>query len=274
MKKRWLLLPLAICLIAVIGVGGVGLAHSLARPHRFIEPPHFVQTNPPPWLFTFDPAYPISGRVPLQQAFAEGARGIKDGGSDYPIYAVAWLAQGKDNGEAIVQFAKGDPYMAEASMSVDPDTGDWGGAGGGLPTRAACGKGGVTPPYQYIGPVCGIGFGGGVETPTQPGIAFGDWTAADGRVFLVDRLPNIEIRPRGATPIMADGSPGWLTQPGLGFTSVVVPLAHGYRLLVASDAGPARTLAAANIVMAHLDQCLPIPTSLPMPTPGNSGNPG
>jgi|SRR5579862_105477 len=255
MKKRWLLLPLVVCLVAALVAGEIGLARWLTRSS------HQEGFLPPPWLFVFDPPHPISGHVPLQQAFAEGARGVKHGGDEYPIYAVAWLAQGTDNGEAIVQFAKTDPYLNQVFLDVNPGTGDWEGGSNSFLMEAPCHGGTPVAPYGYLGPICGVGFMQGSSDGAN-----GFWTAPVGKVFLVDRFVYSTTRPTGATLLTVAGASGWLTEPGLGFTAVVVPLAQGQRLVVVSNAEPTRTLAAARVVMAHLDQCLPLATPLPQPT--------
>ncbi len=203
----------------------------------------------PPWTFIWHPAHPISQNVPAQRAFFEGARGVDSSGNEHLIYAAVWLMVGPTHGEAIVQFAKGDSFLAQAALSVNPTTHDWDGGGGDLPPHQPCGKGYIQ--YTYLGPVCNFGFGQGAKGP------FAQWSAPDGNLFLADRLPYQATRPAGATSVLLGKAPGWMTQPGFGYTSVVVPLPNGHTFLLASTAGTTHTLAAAQAIMAHLDSFLP-----------------
>lgn len=238
-------LGVAAVLIATVLFTGQGALRSLFH-HRYGEQGGAML---PPWAFIWHPAHPISQNVAAQTAFFEGARGVDASGNEHPIYAAAWLMVGPTHGEAIVQFAKGDSYLNQAALSVNPATHDWDGGGGDLSPHQPCGKGYIK--YTYLDPVCNFGFGQGTKGP------FAQWSVPDGSLFLADRLPYQATRPAGATSVLLGETPGWQTQPGFGFTSVVVPLPNGHTFLLASTAGPTQTLAAAQAIMAHLDSFLP-----------------
>jgi hypothetical protein len=236
---------LPIVLILLVGCGAQG---STSRSK-------VLESSVPPWMFVWNP--PVGGipaSVPMQKAFMEGARGVDAAtGNAHPIYFVAWLMIGPTYGDAIVQFAKGDSYLNEAGLAVNPKTHDWDGGGGDILTPGAkCTQGVV---HNYVGDTCGafIGTCQCADGPTA------DWLDAQGNVFMARRVPYTATRPAGATTVTFGSLTGWETTPGLGFSSVVVPLTDGSTFFLGSTASPAQTKVIAGDALAHLDALTPLP---------------